>query len=392
MQYFLLSAIDGFKPIGFSQQASSFINITDGLVNNEVTSIIHDKNGFIWFGTRGGLQRFDGYQMKLLNKEFGRGSNLLSQSIEVIQNGKHDIIWIGTKSGGLSAFNIKSGVITNYINHNQNSEGFNADYILSIFDTNTDKVFIGTWKGFEYLNKTTRKFRVLSNVWKTFDIKPDEKNGYWLATNSGLRHINTQLKNDYTINFGIPDINITSIVKDKQLNCLWLGTWNQGLYQLNLATKEFKNFRKISGFPNSLSSNNTYRLFLDSKGCLWVGTWGGGLNKFDRVTNKFNQVQLNIPGLYTKDNQIILTIQEDASGLLWVGTDGAGVFKFDLKQKMFSNIGYENQQGSFLESTHVLSVFVDPYNKIWLGTKGNGLQYSKDWKIFEKVIIDKKLI
>lgn len=380
----------GLSQLAFSQQASSFISITDGLVNNEVTSIIHDKNGFIWFGTRGGLQRFDGYQMKLLNKEFGRGKNLLSQSIEVIQNGKNNIIWIGTKSGGLSGFNIKSGVITNYINDNQNSEVFNADYILSIFDTDTDKVFIGTWKGFQYLNKATRKFRVLSTVWKTFDIQSDEKNGYWLATNSGLRHINPQLENDYTINFGIPDINITSIVKDKQLNCLWLGTWNQGLYQLNLATKAFKNFRHTSGVPNSLSSNNTYRLFLDSKGCLWVGTWGGGLNKFDRGTNKFDQVQLNIPGLYTKDNQIILTIQEDPSGLLWVGTDGAGVFKFDLKQKMFRNIGYENQQGSFLESTHVLSVFVDPYNKIWLGTKGDGLQYAKDWKTFQKVKIAEK--
>ena len=378
----------GLNQLGFSQQASSFISITDGLVNNEVTSIIHDKNGFIWFGTRGGLQRFDGYQMKLLNNEFGRGSNLLSQSIEVLQNGQENTIWIGTKSGGLSGFNIKSGIITNYVNNNQQSTPFNSDYILSILDTDTDKLFIGTWKGFQYLNKTTGKFHVLNTIWKTFDIQSDEKDGYWLATNSGLRHINPQLDNDYTIHFGIPDINITSIVKDEQLNCLWLGTWNHGMYQLNLKTKEFKNFRQKVGVSNSLSSNNTYRLFLDSKGILWVGTWGGGLNKMDRLTGQFDQVQLNIPGLYTKDNQIILTIQEDPSGLLWVGTDGAGVFKFDLKQKKFSNIGYENQKGSFLESTHVLSVFVDSFNKIWLGTKGGGIQYSTDWKTFEKVKIE----
>lgn len=85
---------------GHAQQSSSFINISDELVNNEVTAIIQDKNGFIWFGTRGGLQRFDGYEMKLLKNDFGRGDNLLSQSIEVLQNGRQHNIWIGTKSGG----------------------------------------------------------------------------------------------------------------------------------------------------------------------------------------------------------------------------------------------------------------------------------------------------
>lgn len=382
----------GISQIGLTQQASSFISITDGLVNNEVTSIIHDNNGFVWFGTRGGLQRFDGYQMKLLNNDFGKGSNLRSQSIEVLQNGKQHNIWIGTKSGGLSGYNLKTGIITNYNNANQNSAEFNADYILSILDSDSEKLFIGTWKGFQYLDKGTGKFTILSKVWKTFDIQSDGKKGYWLATNSGLRHINEQLENDYTYNFGIHDINITSIVLDSKYNCLWLGTWNHGMYQLDLTTKNYKNFRYKKDDPNSLSSNNTYRIFLDSKENLWVGTWGGGLNKLDRATSQFEKIHLNIPGLYTNDNQIILTIQEDPSGLLWIGTDGTGVFKFDLKQKKFTNIGYQNQTSSFLESTHVLSVHVDQFNKLWLGTKGGGIQYSNDWETFHQVKIKENAI
>lgn len=382
----------GLSQNGLTQQASSFISITDGLVNNEVTSILHDNNGFVWFGTRGGLQRFDGYQMKLLNNDFGKGSNLRSQSIEVLQNGRQHNIWIGTKSGGLSGYNLKTGKITNYINANQNNAEFNADYILSILDTDHEKLFIGTWKGFQYLNKVTGKFTILSKVWKTFDIQTDGMQGYWLATNSGLRHINKELENDYTYNFGIHDINITSIVLDKKYNCLWLGTWNHGMYQLDLTTKKYKNFRFKKDDPQSLSSNNTYRIFLDTKGNMWIGTWGGGLNKFDRVTNKFEKIHLNIPGLYTNDNQIILTIQEDPSGLLWVGTDGTGVFKFDLKQKKFTNIGYQNQTSSFLESTHVLSVHVDQFNKLWLGTKGGGIQYSNDWKRFYQLQIKESKI
>ena len=373
---------------GYSQQASSFISISDELVNNEVTSIIQDKNGFIWFGTRGGLQRFDGYEMKLLKNNFRRGSNLLSQSIEVLQNGKQNNIWIGTKSGGLSGYDLKTGKITNYVNHHPNTTGFNTDYILSILDTDGEKLLVGTWKGFQYLNKKSGEFTILNSVWKTFDIQADGKGGYWLATNSGLKHINQNLVNDTSYNFGINSINITSIVKDKSNNCLWLGTWNEGLLQFDLTTKTYKNYRHQKNNPASLSSNNTYRILLDSKGTLWVGTWGGGLNRFDKTSGTFEKIHLEIPGIYTNDNQIILAIQEDPSGLLWIGTDGSGVFKFDLKQKKFSNIGYENKKSSLLRSTHVLSVYVDPFNKLWLGTKGGGIQYSTNWNNFTEIKID----
>ncbi len=373
-----------------AQLTNSFINISDELVNNEVTSIIQDKNGFVWFGTRGGLQRFDGYEMKLLKSDFGKGDNLLSQSIEVLQNGKQNNIWIGTKSGGLSSFDFKTGTVSNYQNNNQNATQFNADYILSLFDTDGEKLFIGTWKGFQYLNKKTGQFTILNSTWRTFDIQSDGENGYWLATSSGLRHLNNNLVNDVTYNFGFPEINITSIVKDVKRNCLWLGTWQQGMYQFNLNTKEIKNFKHKINDKTSLSSNNTYRILLDSDGTLWVGTWGGGLNRYNALTESFEQIPLNVPGLYTQDNQIILTMQEDPSGLLWVGTDGAGVFKSDLNQKKFINIGYKNNANTILGSTHVLSVFVDKFNKLWLGTKGGGIQYSANWEQFSKLDIDNK--
>ena len=314
--------------------------------------------------------------------------NLPGQSIEVLQNGRKNNIWIGTKSGGLSEYNFETGRIRNYANNNQHVSGFNADYILSILDTDTEKLFIGTWKGFEYLDKKTGQFTILNTHWKTFDIQPDGKIGYWLATNSGLRHINRQLENDASFNFGVKNVNISSIVADEANHCLWLGTWREGIFQFDLQTKKFKNYKNKKGDPSSLSSDNAYRVFLDSKGTVWVGTWGGGLHRFDRNSETFEKVDLAIPGLYTNDNKIILTIHEDLSGLLWIGTDGAGVFKFDLNQKKFFNIGYENKKSSLQGSTHVLSVYVDRYNKLWLGTKGGGIQYAPDWKNFTQIDIN----
>ncbi|HSU50964.1 MAG TPA: two-component regulator propeller domain-containing protein, partial [Segetibacter sp.] len=372
-----------------SQLSNSFISINDGLVNNEVTSIIQDKNGFIWFGTRGGLQRYDGYEMKLLKNDIGDGNNLNSQSIEVLQNGFNDNIWIGTKSGGLSSYDFRTGTIINYNNKVKSTSGFNADYILSLLDTKGDKLFIGTWKGLEYFSKKAKSFTIISDTWKTFDILPDGTNGLWVATNSGLRHLNNNLINDKTYDFGHTGINITSIVHDSAFNCLWLGTWNHGLYCFNLKTHEIKNYVHKPADINSLDHNNTYNIFLDSKGSLWIGTWGGGLNRFNKASETFEKISLDIPGLFTSDNNIILNIMEDQSGLLWVCSDGAGVFKLDLNRKRFSNIVYDKTKKSLLGSTHVLAITVDKYNKLWLGTKGGGIQYSSDWKNFKQLDLKK---
>jgi signal transduction histidine kinase/ligand-binding sensor domain-containing protein/AraC-like DNA-binding protein len=367
----------------FAQVNEKYIGVINDLINNEATAILQDNKGFLWFGTRGGLQRFDGYSLKQLKNDFGKGDNLLSQSIEVLENGKDNIVWIGTKSGGLSSYDVTKGRIVNYVHQQIANDEFNGDYILSILDTDSEKLLIGTWKGFQYLNKKNGKFTILNKQWKTSAIVKD-KNGYWLATDKGLQHLNNNLQLDYATKFGYKGLHITSIVLDSTENCLWLGSWEKGIFKFNLNNKTVTNYRLDTSGNNNFGLNNAYKVFLDSKDKLWVGTWGGGLHIFDKTSKIFKQVNLELPGLYTKDNKIILSIQEDKSGLLWVGTDGAGIFKFDLNQKKFYNISY-TEVNAVVNSTHVISVFVDKFNKLWMGTKGGGIHYTTDWKTFNSL-------
>jgi signal transduction histidine kinase/ligand-binding sensor domain-containing protein/DNA-binding response OmpR family regulator len=381
---YILSLLLSLLPFcGFSQQIGASIGINDGLINNEVTAIIQDKNGFLWFGTRGGLQQYDGYEMKLLKNDIGDGENLKSQSIEVLKNGIDNNIWIGTKSGGLSSYDFKTGNIINHTNTTKPPAGFNSDYILSILDTKSDKLLVGTWKGFQYFNKKTGQFTIINNIWKTFDIQPDEQDGYWLATNSGLIHLTHDLVNDKRFNFGFPDLNINSIAYDKVRKCLWLCTWKRGVIRFDLATNAFKKYLPIPDNSQSLSGENAYKVFIDSKNTVWIGTWGKGLNRFNNTTETFERISLDVPGLYTSNNNIILNIMEDRSGLLWVCTDGAGVFKLDLNKKQFSNIVYDESRKTLMGSTHVISILVDKSNTLWLGTKSGGIRYASDWKNFK---------
>ncbi|HAI84469.1 MAG TPA: hypothetical protein DCL43_12450, partial [Chitinophagaceae bacterium] len=384
-KYFLLLLSFFQVMVAVAQALTNFTSVAHDLVNNEVTAIISDPKGFVWFGTRGGLQRFDGYEMKLLKNDVSVAENLKSQSIEVVlASKKYNCLWIGTKSGGISKYDLKTGATTNFSLSVPVNGSFNEDYILSLLETNNGKLLVGTWQGLGCLDIATATFTIIDTRWKTFDIQADGNNGYWIATNSGLKHLDQRLNTDAVYDFGTPAINITAIVKDEMNKCLWLGTWDRGLIQFNTTTKAHKAYLHNAKDASTISSNNTYKLLLDTKGDLWIGTWGGGLNRFNITTNTFDRFHLNIPGIYTTDDQIILSMMEDSSGLLWVGTDGSGVFKFDINQKRFNNIRH-GDKNLLQGSTHVLSVFVDSFNHLWLSTKGGAIQYSTYWNNFTKV-------
>ncbi len=87
------------------EMLKQFFNVDQGLSHDEVTAIVQDSDGFIWIGTRGGLNRFDGYEFKVFNQVAGDSNSLVNPSIETLFINSKKNIWIGTKSGGLSKYN-----------------------------------------------------------------------------------------------------------------------------------------------------------------------------------------------------------------------------------------------------------------------------------------------
>ena len=76
----------------------------EGLSQSEVTCILQDRQGFLWIGTRGGLNRYDGYSFQIFQNEIGNPNSLINNSIECLLEDRQGNIWIGTKSNGLSKY------------------------------------------------------------------------------------------------------------------------------------------------------------------------------------------------------------------------------------------------------------------------------------------------
>ena len=124
-----------------------FLTVEDGLSHNEVTSIVQDKDGFIWIGTRGGLNRYDGYEFEVFNQVAGDPNSLVNPSIESLFVDSNGYIWIGTKSGGVSRFDPSTGDFFNLVsNYSQTSDILPVNRVLSFYEDKKSRIWMGSWR------------------------------------------------------------------------------------------------------------------------------------------------------------------------------------------------------------------------------------------------------
>ena len=73
--------------------------VEKGLSNNTVTCSLQDKRGFMWFGTKDGLNRFDGLSFKVFRQITGDSNSLGNNSITRLLQDKQGVLWVGTERG-----------------------------------------------------------------------------------------------------------------------------------------------------------------------------------------------------------------------------------------------------------------------------------------------------
>ncbi|MBK0383063.1 response regulator [Pedobacter sp. SD-b] len=375
---FVCYGIMGFSQI---QNGTRYID-QNGLTNNEITSIHQDKYGFLWVGTRGGLNKFDGNGFSVIRNLSSSNNNFSDQSIEVIAEGAANKLWIGTKSGGLNSYDLLRETITKY----PALKELKGSSINALTENKQGKLFIGTGKGFFILSKNRFiKTQLKSTI---SAIKADGEGGAWIGGNTGLYHYVIESNKIIPIHLKQPNLDIASISLDEEKQILYLGTWRSGMLTYNIKTKQSQQFVNVSGNEKSISGNDVYVLFLDRAKNIWAGTWGNGLNKFNAKTGNFTRYHLNPENNYNDDYKIILSLEQDKTGILWIGTDGGGICKIDPYEKAFKNISHHSLAFSGLTNTHVLAVWQDNKHGLWLGTKGGGLLYAKDGQHFLKKNLD----
>jgi ligand-binding sensor domain-containing protein/signal transduction histidine kinase/AraC-like DNA-binding protein len=407
------------------------IGINDGLSQSTVRCIFQDKKGFMWFGTKDGLNRYDGYKFVIYRKNPLNKNSLASNDVKSIVDDKEGNLWIATWDGGLNCYDPKADRFTRYLKKN-GANSVASNFLESLCRDDNGNLWIGTAdNGLDYFNTKTKQFTNYNFSKSDFGtissnsvsaIFEDSRKNIWVGTTNGLnmfdKKTNTfkRFVNNLKDPRSISDNHIKFIYEDKKHN-LWVGTYGGGLNELDVNTGDFKNYKKAN---STLSSDALIGIAADYQGNLWIGTENGGLNIFDPVkqlftvfnniyndaasisSNTINAIVKDTKGnmwvgtlngginLLKRDNEnfvhykheqgtnslvnnIVNCIYEDSKLNLWIGTDGGGLDLFDRKTKHFQNFRRDKGNPNSLSGDYILSVCEDKYGNIWIGSWGQGI-------------------
>jgi ligand-binding sensor domain-containing protein/signal transduction histidine kinase/CheY-like chemotaxis protein/AraC-like DNA-binding protein len=352
------------------------ISNENGLSNSTIECIFQDHLGFIWFGTRDGLNKYDGYQIKVFKHEPKKPESLSDNYIRCIYEDKHKNLWIGT-SNGLNKFDAARQNFINYTFAKQSSK-LHTNIITSVCEDANGNIWAGTYgDGLFLYNAQKNMFEAFKGKTKLSDPRinymvNDQEGNLWIATDKGLNLFNPKTAVIHTI----PEFKPYAIrVIAKRANQeLWLGTEDKGLFCYNILTKKITSYRHQNTNPNSLGSDQVRAIVVDAKNNLWVGGINGGLDLLNVTTQQFTHYQ-NEPGnLYSLSQRTVSALYKDRQGNLWVGTHRGGVNLYSPQAEKFKLIQQKPDKNS-LSYNDVRTFYEDKEGNLWVGTDGGGLNF-----------------
>jgi len=306
----------------FAEGKISFKNLSrrDGLIQDHVLTLFEDRDGFIWIGTFGGLNRYDGYDFKSYQSLDSNQHTLSHPTVHCVFQDRKGEIWVGTEKG-LNLFDVNANRFNRINNQLSKVE------IRSIVEFN-EKLYIGTYGNglFEYNPKT--------NEVKQINLKDAEK-----------------------CNF------INTLYKDKN-DQLWIGFESCGIGIFDLHSQKHRKFNLVK----DLQEETINCISEDQNGTFWIGTWNKGIFKADPVNGLLhNYTSSNgIP-----DNTVRTIIIQDKDHIV-AGTK-SGLSILDLRSNTIQNYSHHEKDDKSLPENFIWSLLKDRNNKVWIGTFGRGL-------------------
>ncbi len=400
------------------------ISLEQGLSQSTINCILQDREGFIWFGTFDGLDKYDGYNITVYRNIPGDSTSLSHNWVYSLCEDSSGTLWIGTLGGGLDRFDRKTERFTCFRNIPGNSSSLDNDEVWALYEDNKGILWVGTQKGLNKMVSDTdidrknqnrkdypdhvhfihyaNNFNADNNLINTNNINQiyyeDNSGGLLIATDYGLERFDTE-KESFSHYF--PDRLLKNIFGEintiyiGQFNSMWVGT-NEGLFKINMDDNSpkkdslltFIRYRHNPEDPNSLSDDKITFIKvtaseLPGESVLWVGT-EDGLNKTllsenkDKSNNKGKKLHFLHYHHDTKDpnslsSNDITSIYKDRSGILWIGTGDGGVNKLYQSKQKFHVYKYNSDQPNGLITDPIRTICEDHTGMLWFGSWHGGL-------------------
>jgi ligand-binding sensor domain-containing protein/serine phosphatase RsbU (regulator of sigma subunit) len=417
--------------LSVTAQKLKFKHLTtdNGLSTNLVNCIMQDSEGFMWFGTQDGLNKYDGYSFKTYRRDPENQNSLSSSDVTALLQFNEELMFIGTKDG-LNVLDIKTNKVSR-IKLLSTSDAISVNRIVKLNDS---EILLTTNKSiFKYkLNASTSqqiKFPFEEEVEAFGVLELDGKvligtveKGLWSLDKNGLKRIG--FKNDFFPDF---DINVLNNIHDIKIyaNHLYIGTYGGGVVKVDKSSFEIESLimfimeknndanyinslsiegnklfaatksgfgvynllngaielitKKENGKDTELNDNDINDVWKDKENNLWLATQFGGVNIYFAQTQKFP----NDPFYRQEEFQNLYVVQQDNQKNIWLGGD--------RKLVMIENMtGKLRDYSDIISNKDALCFFQEDENTFYVGTYGIGvIKFDKRTKTAKKIFPDK---
>ncbi len=344
MAILLLAGIAGAK----AQDIMRFEHLTvdDGLSQNEVTAVLQDSLGFLWFGTPDGLNRYDGYEFVVFQFDPTEVTSISDNRITALLETSDGTLWVGT-SDGLNRFDPEMATFTSFGREPGNATKLGISRISALLEDMSGQIWIG------HSDPDNPEIGGLSR------LDPLSGQAEWFELSSGEN--------------AVP---VHSLAETND-GVIWVGTAD-GLRRFDPASNAFTTIRHDPADPNSPAGNDIRELFVDSEGQLWLGYWGDGLDCFNPASG---EVLRHRPGGTDFDlgSGFISSVAQSSDGFMWIGTvdpsgsSSSSLHRYDPKSQSFQRIRHDPESETTIGAGTVRAVLEDRSHVLWVATDLGGL-------------------
>lgn len=341
------------------------ISLKDGLPST-VRCILTDEQGFVWIGTRSGLGRYDGHELKKYIHQADHPHSLPHNLINQITEDKQNNIWILTDKG-VACYQRQSDDF--FIPTDEKGNNILA-YSTCLMK---DGVLFGSQNKVYFYNYQNSSLRLL----QTFNQEPNFNitllslwNAHTLLCCSRwqgllLLDLNTGKHSPPPFDCGKE---IMNMLIDSQ-NRIWIAPYNEGIRCFTPDGKQLASYTT----HNSNLNNNVVLSLAEREGKIWIGTDGGGINILEPETGRFSLLE-HVPGSdnYSLPANSILCLYNDRNNNIWAGSIRNGLISIrEVSMKTYTDVLPGSDRG--LSNNTVLSLYQEADDRIWIGTDGGGL-------------------
>jgi ligand-binding sensor domain-containing protein len=345
-KYYLLFILAFFNCQVLKSQKFNFQNfsVTDGIAQSQVYSLLQDKNGIIWIGTRGGgITCFDGKNFTTYTTEHHLGNNYINSMAQ----DSAGTIWIATNNGLTTYQHTK---FKNYVL----KKDANSSIIVNQLYINGSDILLATTNGlYQFKNNTFNL--VVQNFNTAIRSVCVYNKRIYVAAEEGVYEIENNKATLLTDKYGITPRSITYLITDKS-NKLFIATYGDGAY-----VYENKMFQRLDA-NNELAKTTVLHLFADDDN-IWISTLNKGIACYSVSKQQYSWLSEK-EGLC---NNHIRCCSKDNANNYWMGSSGGGLSYYKGQQFIHYTLNANSK------SNLIYSVYSDNNNKLWIGNSDNGV-------------------